>query len=64
MELELEQLSGTMKIELVGGLYRIETKNFAIFWPIFVIFENSNHHRLVIRTDCDKLVSPPVANRM
>jgi hypothetical protein len=42
-------------------LPRIETKFFAIFWPVFGIFENSNHRRPVIRTDCDKLLSPPVA---
>ena len=39
MELELEQLSSTMKLELVGGLPRIETKNFAIFWLVFWILK-------------------------
>jgi len=30
VELELEQLPGTMKLELVGGLPRIETKKISI----------------------------------
>jgi len=34
------------------------------FGPIFGIFENSNHRRLVIRSDYDKLVSLPVTNRL
>jgi len=53
-----------MKLELVGELPRIETKMFAIFWPIFENFENSNHRRLVIRTDYDKLLSLLVAYRL
>jgi hypothetical protein len=44
-----------------GGLPGLKQKKFAIFWPVFGIFENSNHRRLVIRTDCDKLLSLPVA---
>ena len=64
MELELKQLPGTMKLELVGELPRIATNFFASFWPIFGNFENSNHYRLVVQTDCDKLLSPPVANRL
>jgi hypothetical protein len=32
---ELEQLPGTVKLELVGGLRRIETKFFAIFLAHF-----------------------------
>jgi hypothetical protein len=39
----------------------IETKFFVIFWHVFGIFENLNYRRLVIRTNCDKLLSPPVA---
>jgi hypothetical protein len=62
VELELEQLPSTMKLELVGGLSK--TKMFAIFLYVFGNFENSNHRWLVIRTDCDKLLSPPNANRL
>jgi hypothetical protein len=62
VELGLEQLLDTMKLELVGGLSK--TKFFASFWYVFGNFENSNHRRLVIRTDCDKLLSPPNANRL
>jgi len=64
VELELKQLPSTMKLELVGGASQDCNKNFAIFWPIFGNFENSNHRRLVIRTDCDELLSSPVRNRL
>jgi hypothetical protein len=64
VELELEHLPGTMKLELVLGLPRNETKKFAIFLSVFGNFENSNHRWLVIRIDCGKLLSPPVANRL
>jgi hypothetical protein len=52
-ELELEQLSGTVKLELVGGFPGLK-QNFLLFLALFEIFENSNHHRLIIRTDNDK----------
>jgi thioredoxin-related protein len=50
MELELQQ----------GGLAGIKTIFLLFFWPIFEISKNSNHRQPVIRTDCDKLISPPV----
>jgi hypothetical protein len=37
MELELEQLPGTMKLQLVGGLLRIETNFFVIFCYFFIL---------------------------
>ena len=64
VELELEHLPGTMKLELVGDFLGLKQIFFAIFLLIFGNFENSNHRRLVIRTDCDKLLSPLVANRL
>jgi hypothetical protein len=45
VELELEQLPDTTKLELVGS-FQDWNKKFDIFLSIFGIFKNPNHHRL------------------
>jgi hypothetical protein len=50
-----------LKESEVGGFPRLKQNSFGSFlW----FLKNSNHHGLVIRTNCDKLVSPPIANRL